>query len=130
MLVLETQVFQLSFDSVESQTIRQRSVDVLRFSCNFKLFCGRHRTQSSHVMQPICNLYQDNANIFRHRQQKLSEIFCLRRCLFPKNTARNLRQTIYYLSDLLSEQIFYIFNCILGVFNYIMQQSRTDGGRS
>ena len=33
--------------------------------------------QRAHIVQPVGKLHQQHANIIRHREQKLAEIFCL-----------------------------------------------------
>ena len=126
MFILEAQVFQFRLDGEKPQTVCQRGIEVKRLTGYLELLCGQHRAQRAHVMKTVGNLDQDYPDIITHRQQQLTEILCLRRCLFTEYTAGYLRQAVHDLGDLLAEHILYIFHRVLGVLHHIVQQSRTN----
>ena len=78
-------------------------------------------------METVGYLDQDHPDIVAHRQQQLTEILRLSRCLFTEDTAGDLRQAVHDLGDLLTEHILNILNRVFGIFHHTVQQSRTDG---
>ena len=54
-------------------------------------------------MQSVCNLNQHDADVLTDGQQQLAEVLRLLACLVAEYTAADLRQTIYYLSNLIAK---------------------------
>lgn len=78
-------------------------------------------------MQTVSQFNQQNADIFRHCQQKLAEIFSL---LVIDGLLLNHRQfgkTVNNLCHLLAEQRLDFFHRRIGIFNRIMQKPGNDG---
>jgi hypothetical protein len=76
--VREAQVLQLAIGIVQAKPVRDRRVDVQRFARHAAALFMRHRTQRAHVVQPVGELDQNDADVARHREQHLAEIFRLR----------------------------------------------------
>lgn len=129
-LVFETEVFEFGLDGKEAETVGQRRVDVERFAGNFVLFAGQHRAQGAHVVQTVGHLHQNDTDIFRHRKQQLPEILGLCRSLVAKDTSRYFGQPRYNHGDFLAEEVLDVFDGIFGVFDHVVQEGRTDGGRA
>ena len=66
MFVLETEVFQLRFDTVQAQTMRQRRVEIKRFAGNLVTFLRRLSVQGTHIVQTVGHLDENHADIFCH----------------------------------------------------------------
>ena len=71
--VREAQVLQLAVDLVETQSVRDRGVDLERLARDAPRPVGRHRAHRAHVVQPVGELDEDDAHVARHRQQHLAE---------------------------------------------------------
>ena len=87
MLVLETEIFQLSLDLVQTQAIGDRRINIESFTGNLVLLVRKHGTKGAHVVQTVSNLDEDDTNIIVHCQKKLLEVFGLSRSAVTENTA-------------------------------------------
>ncbi len=54
----ETQVLQLGFDLIKSQSVGKRGKKEVGLPRNFHLFVQGHVSQGTHVVQPVCQLDQ------------------------------------------------------------------------
>ena len=121
MLVFETQVFQFGLDTVQTQTVGQRSIDIKGFTCNFILFAGEHGAECTHVVQAVGYLYQDNPDVIVHCEQELLEVLCLRGGAVAEDTSGDFCQPVDDLCYFRAEQIFNIFYCIVRIFYHVVQ---------
>ena len=80
-------------------------------------------------MQPVTNFDENNTYIIAHCEQKLLEILCLGRRFIAEYAAANLCQSVDYLCNLRAEDVFNILDSIIRIFDYIVEQGRTDAGR-
>ena len=81
-------------------------------------------------MQTVTDFNEDDTDIITHRQQQLLKILSLCRCLFAKDASTDFGQTINNLCYLRTKDIFNILYGIVGIFYDVMEQSRTDTGRT
>ena len=125
-LVFETQVLQFRLDGEETEPVRQRSVYILRLAGDLVLLVFGLRTQCPHVMQPVGNLNQHHADVVADGQQQFAEVLRLLTGLRTEHTAADLRQTAYYLGNLLAEQTRNVLLGVVRVFDYIVQQRSAD----
>ena len=56
MLIFKTQILQFRLDREETQTMRQRSIQIKSLTRDLKLLGGKHGTQSPHIMKTVCDL--------------------------------------------------------------------------
>jgi len=118
----EGDVFELLVDLVEPETVGDGGVDVQRFLGDAADFLRLHGIQRAHVMEAIGQLDQDDADIARHRQQHLAEVFGLGlRLVFELNLVQ-LGDAIDQLRDGLAEFSGDVFRTYPGVFHDIMEQ--------
>ena len=129
MLIFKTQVLQFRFDGEKTQAMSQRCIKVQCLSGNLELLGRKHRTQGSHIVQTVGDFDQDYTDIVTHGKQQLTEVFRLRRSLFPENTTGYLSQPIYNLGNLRTKHITDILYGIFRIFHYIVEQSRTNRSR-
>ena len=70
-------VLQFEFDPPDSQAVGQRGIDIERFLGDVLLFRGIEPLNGSHVVKPIGQLDQQDANVLGHREEHLPEVFGL-----------------------------------------------------
>ena len=124
--VFEAEVFQFLINVVQPQTVGDRRVDVQCLAGDALALVARHRAQRAHVVQAVGQLDQDDANIARHRQQHLAEIFRLRIFAGLEFDLVQLAEAVHQFGHRLAELFGYLFIGDMGVFHHIVQQGRHD----
>ena len=81
-------------------------------------------------MEPVGHLYEHDAYILAHCQQKFTEILCLERRLVTEYTTRNLGKAFDELGYLLAEVLLNVLDCIFSILDYVVEQSRADRSRA
>ena len=67
--ILETEILKLGLDLIQSQAMGQWGVDIECFASYFELFVGLHGAQGAHVVQAVCYLDENHADIVAHGEQ-------------------------------------------------------------
>ena len=70
----EPEVFEFVFHFVDAKPIGNGRVDFECFPRNATTLVVGHRTQCAHVVNAVCELYQDDSDVIDHRKQHLLEI--------------------------------------------------------
>ena len=109
--------------------MRKRSVDVERLARDPPPFWLGQRLESAHVVQAVGELYQDDANVVRHRQQHLADVLGLVLLLAAEADAAQLGHPFDQTRDISAELLLHLLQCQFGVFNRVVQQRRHDGRR-
>ena len=130
MLVLEREIFELRFDAIQTQSVGKGRKDIERFAHNLILSRRRHRIEGAHIVESVGDFHQDDANVVAHCEENLLERLCLHRSTVTQDTTAHFRDTFHDISHLLPEEIGDIFARIVGILHHIVQQGRTNGGRS
>ena len=73
--VFETQIFQLALDLGDTQPARERGVNVQRFLRHFDLALLGQEVERTHIVQTVCQLDDDDADVLGHGDEDLAEIF-------------------------------------------------------
>ena len=104
--VLDTKIFKLLLDLLHTKAVCQGSVDLHRFKrSHTALVVGLDRKRT-HIVQPIAKLDENNADILRHCEQHLAQIFDML-VLFILHLQRNdLSQSVYQNGDVLTKHFF------------------------
>ena len=102
--VLEREVLQLEVERVQTQPVRDRRVDVERLARDALAMDRRHRVQRAHVVEPVGELDQDDADILRHREQHLAEALGLRVLARVELDLVELRDAVDHVGDGLAER--------------------------
>lgn len=84
--------------------------------------------QRPHIVQAVCQLDDNDSDIFRHRKQHFPNAFHLLFFLVQNHLLHlnQLCHTVYQLGNILSKQLANVIQCMSGIFYNIMQQSGTD----
>ena len=74
---LEGEVLQLPLDLPDAQALGQRGVDLLRLAGDADLLLVRQGAQRAHVVEPVGELDEDDADVLRHGQEHLADVLGL-----------------------------------------------------
>ena len=120
--MLEREVLQLEVERVEAEPVRDRRVDVERLARDALAMDRRHRVQRAHVVQPVGELDQDDADVLRHRQQHLAEALGLRVLARGELDLVELRDAVDHVGDRLAERRLDLRLGDGGVLHHVVQQ--------
>ena len=73
----KAQVFQLGRNRMHTQAVGNGGVDIEGFSGNALAFFVGHGAQGAHVVQAVCQFYQDHPNVLGHGQGHFLEVLGL-----------------------------------------------------
>ncbi len=123
----EGDIFQFLKDLVEAEAVGDGGVDFQRFLRDAADFLRLHRFQRTHVVQAVGEFDQDDADIARHRQQHLAEVFRLRLGFVLELNLVQLGDAINQLRHRFAEFVCDLIRTYAGVFDYIVQQGGDQG---
>ena len=103
MEVFKAEIFQLHFESIDTEAVGDRCIDVERFSGDTLLLVSGHRAECLHVVQTVGELDEDDANVFDHREHHFPKAFGLSLCLTAKLNLIQLADTIDEQRDFATE---------------------------
>src|SRR5256885_1059801 len=75
--VAEGEVLELDLDPLDAEPVGERRVDVESLLRDAVLRLGLHVLEGPHVVGPVGELDEDDANVLRHRDQHLAEVLGL-----------------------------------------------------
>ena len=73
----EAEIFQFTFYGIKSKPVGKRGIKKNCFSGHLHLFMLRHRIESSHIMQTVSNLDENDPQIIRKGKKHLPEVLSL-----------------------------------------------------
>ena len=126
--VFESQVFEFGLDKIHTEPIGDWRVNVQRLARNAPPRVRVHRTHRTHVVQAICELDEDHAQVTRHGQHQFTEAF---RIGFNTRAELHLVQlgdTVHEFGNFIAELL---GDLLLGqrrVFQRVMQDRRRHAG--
>ena len=120
--LLERQVLQFEVQRVEAEPVGDRRVDVERLLGDPLAMRRRHRIERAHVVQPVGELDQDDANIARHRQQHLAEALRLHLLARRELDLVELRHAVDHVGHRLAEGLLELALGDGGVLHHVVQQ--------
>ncbi len=122
MQVAERQVEQFLIQVVQSQPVRDRRIDLDGLGGDPRLLVGGDRVERAHVVQPVRELDQDDAQVLRHREQHLAEVLGLRRFARREFELVELRNAVDQVGHGRAEAILDLRFRDRGVLHHVMQQ--------
>ena len=126
---LEREVLELPLDLPDAEPLGQRRVDLHRLAGDALLLLRRQRVQRAHVVEPVGELDEDDADVLRHRQQHLADVLGLLLLVAVGAEARQLGDAVDELGDLRAEALLDVGQAVLGVLGDVVQERRLDGDR-
>ena len=102
--VAEGKLFQFLAHALHAHAAGERRIDVHRLFGDAKSLVLRHVVQRAHVVQPVRQLDQQHADVFRDRQQQLAQVLRLLGLLRDEVELLQLRQAFDQLAEISAEQ--------------------------
>ncbi len=125
--VAEAEVFEFAANLAHAEAVRDGSVDVERFTGNLLLALGREMLERAHVMQSICQLDEDDANVVHHGEHHFAQVFSLLLFLGGEIDFADLGDALDDVRDLFAEFLANVDDRDRSVFDRVMEQTRGDG---
>ena len=120
----KAQVFELCRNRVHAQTVGNRGVDIEGFSGDALALFIRHGAQRAHVMQAVCQLYQDHPDVLGHGQGHFLEVLGLGFGPGAELDLGQLGYAIYQFGDVFPELLAQSIFRDTGIFDNVVQHGR------
>ena len=124
--VLERQVLELPFDLPDAETMGQRRVDLDGLARDPLLLLRRERRERAHVVEPVAELDDHDAEVVRHREDHLADVLGLMRVARLALKAPQLGYALHQAADLVAELEADVLDGARGVLRHVVQQRRRD----
>ena len=118
--VTEGHVFQFPFDTTNTQTVGQRSIDFHSFARNALLLILTKMLKGTHIVQTIGQFNQDDTDILRHGHKHLTVVFSQLLLVGLVLNLTKLSNTVHDISYIRTKIRFQIIKRFFGVFNDIV----------
>ena len=119
-------ILKFMLKDIHTETVCQRCINLDRLLCLFNLFIRRLEFDRTHIVQTVCKLNDNYADIRSHRKEHLAEILCLRFFLGFKIQFRELCHAINNVRDLVTEHFTNFCKRNFRILGNIMQHTRAD----
>src|SRR5579872_135549 len=127
--IAQRQVLEVPLHAVDAEAMSQRRVDLERLLGDGLLLGRREALQGAHVVQPVGQLDDDDADVFGHRQEHLAQVLYLDIFLALIRDLRELGERVDERGDFGAETLLDLLDGDDGVFDYVVQQARGDACR-
>ena len=124
--VLERQLLELVLDLAHPEPVGDRRVDVARLLRDLDPALLRQVVQRPHVVEPIGELDQDDADVVHHRQQHLAEVLGLALLARRERNRAELGHPFDDVGDVGPEQLLDALDRRLRVLDDVVQQAGGD----
>jgi hypothetical protein len=121
--IAERQVLKLALYPLDAETMGDRRIDIHGLAGNQPLLQVRLVLQGTHVVQPVGQLDEDDADIIGHGEEHLAEVFRLALLFGLEVNFTDLGDAVYQVGNLFAEHPGKLFQCGQGIFNGIVQQT-------
>ena len=122
----ERQVLELPLDLVDAEPMRQRRVHLDRLLGLLHLLLLAEILDRAHVVEPVCELDQDHADVLRHRDDHLAVVLGLGLLATLEADPGQLRDALDELRDVGAELREHLVELGLGVLDDVVEQGRRD----
>ena len=124
--VAQAEVLELPLDVGDAEAVGKRRIDLDGFLGDALLLVLPHVLERAHVVQAVCELDHDDADVLRHREEHLAivlELLLLARLVLD---LAELRHAVDEHGDFLAEHLLDLLVRIDGVLDDIVQERRAD----
>ena len=128
--IAQGEIFQLRLDFIHAQTMRQRGVNIQRFTGDGHLTVGRFEFKRAHIVQPVCQFNQYHADIAAHGQDHFAQRFSLMLFTIGEIQLVQLGYAVYQAGDFLAKHLCdRLERDALAILHRIVQKACGDGRR-
>ena len=124
--ILEGEVLELPADARDSEPVRERRVDLVRLLRDALLLVFRQELERAHVVKPVGELDEDDAQVLRHRDEHLAEVLGLLLLGALEVELGDLRDRIHEVRDLGAEALLDLLVRHVAVLRHVVQEARGD----
>ena len=124
--VAQTEILELHLDTGNAEPVRERCVDLDGLLRNAAALVLTHAFQRAHIVEAVCKLYHDDADILRHCEEHLAVVFELDILLGHILDASELRHAVDELHDVLAELRIHLLQRRAGILHDIVQERCAD----
>ncbi len=121
---LEREVLELPLHLVDAEPVRERRVDLERLLRLLDLLLLAEVLDRAHVVQPVGELDQDDADVLRHRDDHLPVVLGLSVLPRLELAARQLRDAVDEVRDLVTELLTNVRERRLRVLDDVVEERR------
>jgi hypothetical protein len=102
----ESEIFEFALDDGHAEAMGDGGVDVHGLARDALLLDGRKEFQGAHVVEAVCELDQDDANVVDHGEKHFADVFGLARFRSHHVQAADLGDTFNEVSNFRAETFF------------------------
>jgi hypothetical protein len=125
----ESDIFEFGLDPVDTQTAGKRRIDVEGFLGYFDLLFLGLKLEGTHVVEPIAQLDEDDANVIGHGQNHFPGVFGLTRLGAPECKSAQFCYALHDLGDPFTKQLEEVFSGCFRILYGVMEQTRRHRDR-
>ena len=126
---LEGEVLELPLELPDPEPLRERRVDLGGLARDAQLLLGGQRPERAHVVEPVGELDEDDADVLRHREEHLADVLGLLLLVAERAELRELRDAVDEVRDVRPEPLLEVVDRVLGVLGDVVEQRRLDRDR-
>ncbi len=126
--VAEGEVFEFAAQLAHAEAVSERSVDVEGFLGDARLLFGLEVLERAHVVEPVGELDDDDADVVDHGEEHLADVLGLRVFAVGELDLVELGDAVDDVRDLLAEAFVDLVGGDVGVFDGVVKQAGGDRG--
>ena len=126
---LEGEVLELPLDLPDAQALCERRVDLGRLAGDALLLGGRQRPERAHVVEPVGQLDEDDADVLGHGQEHLADVLGLLLLVAQGAELTQLGDAAHEPADIRPEACLDVGERVLGVLGDVVQERGGDRDR-
>ena len=126
---LEGEVLELPLDLPDAEAVGQGRVDLSRLTRDALLLGRRQGAERAHVVEPVGQLDEDDADVLRHGQEHLADVLRLLLLMGQGAELAELGDAVDEACDIRAEVLLDVGERGLRVFRDVVKQRRRDGHR-
>ena len=126
--IAEGEVFEFAADQAHSQAVRDRRINIERFASDALLLFRRKKPQRAHVVQPVGQFHDDDADVVHHGQQHFADVFGLAGFGSQQVQAVDLRDAFDQARDVRPKALGNALRGYARVFHDVVQQRGAERG--
>ena len=123
---LEGEILELPLQLVDAEPVRERRVDLERLARLLHLLLAPEVLERAHVVEPVCELDQDDPYVMGHRHDHLPVVLGLRMLPALELDPRQLRDALDERRDLVAELGAHLVDADLGVLDDVVEERGRD----